>query len=294
MNPRPSTSADFVALSYIASERIAALAARHGHGELEGVLLGVTFQAAELKSPVSYPIKREYSLRDFARSARFEGVPYMQPEPFPIATQNAARVFWWLHDTRGADAAAAWARAGLRAFFTRGVALNDPATLKQLAAESGPGGDEAERVWNDAAWKERLKRANEAAVAAGVFGAPYFVVDGEPFWGNDASRRRFWRKGRSDVQEDRQAARRQAMTEVTTTSSPGARCTPPACSSSTSATCASSSARASSPARCTRRAACSSSGSTRSRPTTATFSRRTRSTCSSAPPAGARRSRPRR
>lgn len=172
--------------SYIASEWIVALAARHGRPvQWHAILLGVTFQAAELRSPVAYPIKREYSFRDFARSARFEGVPYRQPEPFPIPTQNAARVFWWLADTRGGDAAAAWARAGLRAYFTRGVALNEPAALKQLAAESGLDGNEAERVWNDPVWKDRLKRANEAAVAAGVFGAPFVVIDGEPFWGND-------------------------------------------------------------------------------------------------------------
>ena len=40
-------------------------------------------------------------------------------------------------------------------------------------------------IWNDAQWKVALKDANEAAIAAGVFGAPFFVVDGEPFWGND-------------------------------------------------------------------------------------------------------------
>ena len=34
-------------------------------------------------------------------------------------------------------------------------------------------------------WKLRLKQANEEAIAAGVFGTPWFVVDGEPFWGND-------------------------------------------------------------------------------------------------------------
>jgi 2-hydroxychromene-2-carboxylate isomerase len=172
--------------SYIASEWIEALAARHGRAvQWHAILLGVTFQAAELRSPVHYPIKREYSLHDFARSARFEGVPYQQPQPFPIATQNAARVFWWLADTQGAAAAAAWARAGLRAYFVRGVPLNDAPALKQLASQSGLDAAAAEQVWNDPAWKERLKRANEAALGAGVFGAPYFIVDGEPFWGND-------------------------------------------------------------------------------------------------------------
>jgi 2-hydroxychromene-2-carboxylate isomerase len=172
--------------SYIASEWLDGLAARHGRAvDRQAILLGVTFQAAELKSPVSYPIKREYSLRDFARSARFHGLSCKLPDPFPIATQNAARIFWWLKDSRGDAAANDWARAGLRAVFQRGLPLNDAATLKAVAAEAGLEADEAERVWNDAPWKDRLKRANEAAIAAGVFGAPFFIVDGEPFWGND-------------------------------------------------------------------------------------------------------------
>jgi len=172
--------------SYIANEWIDALAARHGRTvQRHAILLGVTFAAAELKSPVSYPIKREYSLHDFARSARFEGLPYVQPEPFPVASQNAARVFWWLHDLQGPDAAAQWARSGLRALFTRGVPLGDAAALQALAVESGLDGAAAASAWADPVWKDRLRRANEQALAAGVFGAPFFRIDGESFWGND-------------------------------------------------------------------------------------------------------------
>lgn len=171
--------------SYITSEWIEALAARHGRTvRWHAVLLGVTFQAAELKPPVAHPIKRDYVLRDFARSARFEGLPYTQPEVFPIPTQNAARVFWWLNEN-DPGRAVAWARACLRAYFARGVNLSDPEALKALAAEFGLEPDHAEAVWNEPSWKERLKRANESAVAAGMFGAPYVIVDGEPFWGND-------------------------------------------------------------------------------------------------------------
>ncbi len=171
--------------SYITSEWIEALAARHGRTvRWHAVLLGVTFQAAELKPPVAHPIKRDYVLRDFARSARFEGLPYTQPEVFPIPTQNAARVFWWLNEN-DPERAVAWARTCLRAYFARGVNLSDPEALKALAAQFGLEPDHAEAVWNEPAWKERLKRANESAVAAGMFGAPYVIVDGEPFWGND-------------------------------------------------------------------------------------------------------------
>lgn len=171
--------------SYIASEWVEAVAARHGRRvQWHAILLGVTFQAAELKSPVSHPIKRDYTLRDFERSARFAGLPYRQPDTFPIATQNAARVFWWLHDQDSARAVA-WAHAGLRAYFTRGVVLSDGEALKALLTESGIDAAAAEAAWTDPTWKNRLKAENEAAVAAGVFGAPHFIVDGEPFWGND-------------------------------------------------------------------------------------------------------------
>ena len=171
--------------SYIASEWIEALAARHGRTvRWHAVLLGVTFQAAELKSPVSHPIKREYSLHDFERSARFAGVPFTLPEKFPVATQNAARVFWWLEESP--ERATNWARHCLRAYFTRGtVDLSNAEHLKALATEFGLDAAEAERIWTEPRWKSRLKTACEEAIAQGVFGAPFFVIDGEPFWGND-------------------------------------------------------------------------------------------------------------
>ncbi len=171
--------------SYIASEWIEALAARRGRTvRWHAILLGATFQAADLKPPVSYPIKREYTLRDFARSAAFAGVPYRQPANFPVSTRNAARLFWWLHDKRDATACH-WARHCLRAYFARGVDPSDPVALRQLAVEFGLDGDAAEAVWSDPANKARLKSVNEAAIAAGVFGAPSFIIDGELFFGND-------------------------------------------------------------------------------------------------------------
>lgn len=172
--------------SYIASEWIEALAARHGRTvQWHAMLLGATFQVTEIRSPVSYPLKREYSMRDFERSARFAGVPLKMPEHFPIATQNAARIFWWLHDTESPERAVAWARHGLRALFARGVDLSDNAALRDLCGECGLDAAQAEAAWNDLQRKARLKAVNDAAIAAGVFGAPFFVIDGEPFWGND-------------------------------------------------------------------------------------------------------------
>ena len=99
---------------------------------------------------------------------------------------KAALAFDHIHlISRDPQAAADWARAGLRAYFTRGVMLSDPLALRALVAESGIDPAAAEAAWSDPRWKDRLKAANDAALAAGVFGAPFIVIDGEPFWGND-------------------------------------------------------------------------------------------------------------
>jgi 2-hydroxychromene-2-carboxylate isomerase len=160
--------------SYIASEWVEALAARHGRTvSWRAILLGATFQASELKSPVSYPLKREYSFLDFERSARFAGVPLKMPEKF-----------WWLHSNDEARASA-WARHCLRAYFARGVDLSDLPALRGLCEEFGIDAALAQDICGDPAWKAALKSANDAAIALGVFGAPFFIIDGEPFWGND-------------------------------------------------------------------------------------------------------------
>lgn len=172
--------------SYIANEWIDAVAARHGRTvRRHAVLLGVLFPHAKLQPLAFYPIKGDYAKRDFARSARFERVPYVLPAQFPLSTQNAARVFWWLAQTEGADAAAQWTRSVMRAYFSSGKIISDAQVLRQLADEAGIGADRAEQIWQDPAWKDSLRQANEEALARGVFGAPYFFVDGEPFWGND-------------------------------------------------------------------------------------------------------------
>lgn len=179
--------------AYMASEWIDTLAAQHGRSvNWNAILLGATFQAAELRSPVAHPLKREYSLRDFERSARFSAVPFVLPSRFPVATQNAARVYWWLRDQSagGPDAAhlldaRGWAKHCFRALFVRGADLSDVARLREIAVEFGLDAAQAEAVWNDPRWKARLKEVNDMAISAGVFGAPFFVIDGEPFWGND-------------------------------------------------------------------------------------------------------------
>ncbi len=170
---------------YLASERIEALAARHGREvNWRPILLGPAFKASGNAPLVGQPMKGEYSIRDFLRTAKFLGIPFQMPTPFPIGTQNAARAFYWMQD-RDLPQAKALAQALYRAYFADGRDITGADTVVAIAVALGIPGAELSAALADNAIKERLKREVEASLAAGVFGSPYIVVDNEPFWGND-------------------------------------------------------------------------------------------------------------
>ncbi|MCQ3924198.1 MAG: 2-hydroxychromene-2-carboxylate isomerase [Rhodocyclaceae bacterium] len=171
--------------SYIASELIDGLAEKYRRKvKWRPMLLGVVFQKTGQPLLVNVPLKGEYSLRDFARSARYHGVPFKFPAKFPLSTVSAARAYYWLH---GQDCAKArqFARAAFRAYWVDGRDISDLAVLQEIAA--GLGVDPAALAAGVATpeIKERLRAETEAALAKGMCGAPWFVVDGEPFWGAD-------------------------------------------------------------------------------------------------------------
>lgn len=171
--------------SCIAAELIDDLAAKYGRKvKWRPMLLGVVFQKTGQPLLVNVPLKGEYSLRDFARSARYHGVPFNFPAKFPLSTVSAARAYYWLH---GQDCAKArqFARAAFRAYWVDGRDISDLAVLQEIAA--GLRVDPAALAAGVATpeIKERLRAETEAALAKGMCGAPWFVVDGEPFWGAD-------------------------------------------------------------------------------------------------------------
>jgi len=102
---------------YFASTKIDALAAKYGREVVwKPILLGATFKVTGLPPLPTVPLKGDYSRHDFARSARFHGVPYSHPTVFPIATQAPARAFYWA-DARDPAKAKALASALLKAYF---------------------------------------------------------------------------------------------------------------------------------------------------------------------------------
>jgi len=130
------------------------------------------------------PAKAAYSIKDFERSARFMGIPYRHPDKFPLATQNAARAYYWLH---GKDCALArqFAHAVYRALFVDNRDISAPDTVLEIAAKLGVDRSSLAAALQSPEMKERLKNEVDTALAAGVFGSPYVVIDGEAFFGAD-------------------------------------------------------------------------------------------------------------
>ncbi len=171
--------------SYLLSEQIEAVAGKYGRSvTYKPILLGAAFKVTGLGPLLAVPLKGEYSARDLARSARFAGISYRLPEPFPISTVAAARALLWLQST-GSAKSVPFVHQVFRAYFAQGRNVSEPAVLVEIAGELGIDPQALLAATQDAAIKERLRAAVDEAIARGVFGAPFVFVDGEPFWGND-------------------------------------------------------------------------------------------------------------
>jgi 2-hydroxychromene-2-carboxylate isomerase len=172
--------------SFLASEQIEPLAARHGRiVNFRPLLLGVVFKASG-GAPLTeqYGPKARYSVHDFERSARFAGIRYRHPSKFPIGAVGASRAVLWLQQHRP-DKANEFVHAVFRAFFQEDKDISDAAVVAGIAQSIGIDGNALMDAAQAPAIKDELRRRVEEAIATGVFGAPTIVVDGEVFWGND-------------------------------------------------------------------------------------------------------------
>jgi len=171
---------------YIAAMRIEALAARHGRSvDWRPMMLGAVFKVAGTQPLTMYPIKGQYSVHDFKRSARQHGIAFNMPASFPMATQAAARAVYWFK-RQHPDKAVSFIRAVYAAYFVEGQDISSVSTVLSLGA--GLGIDQAALAagLEDPEIKAYLREVTDDAIhKRGVFGSPFIFVDGEPFWGAD-------------------------------------------------------------------------------------------------------------
>lgn len=178
---------------YFMAEKIDVIAARYSRRVTwRPVLLFAVLRALELPAPLEHPIKRAYMFADFERSAAFLGIDYQLPASFPAVTQYAARAFYLLAE-QSHESAVHFAKTVLRAYWREGRQISDVQVIAKMMCEAR--GDEGVQVSEnlpaacDALRGEHAKTLLQMAIAGAVeqqvFGSPFVIVDGEPFFGVD-------------------------------------------------------------------------------------------------------------
>jgi 2-hydroxychromene-2-carboxylate isomerase len=170
---------------YLASTQIDRIAEKHGRSVAwRPVLLGAIFKTTGMQPLMNVPLKGEYMKRDMARFARLLGVPITEPEVFPINGLAPSRAFYWL-DLQDPAKAKSFAQAVFAEHFVRGRDVSQIDTVAHIGAGLGFKPDELVAGTQQQSVKDRLREEVERATERGVFGSPFFFVDGESFWGAD-------------------------------------------------------------------------------------------------------------
>lgn len=170
---------------YFASTQIDDLAAKYGREvDWHPYLVGTAMKQTGHQPLFNTPMFHDYVVVDVPRFARLLGVPFRLPDSFPLVASAASRGYYWVQE-RDVLLAKTFARYTYHAFFGEGRDISRSETLRGIANDCGIDGGELVAATQDQRIKELFKRKNDAVLQRGVFGSPYVIVDGEPFWGVD-------------------------------------------------------------------------------------------------------------
>lgn len=170
---------------YIAAQQIDAIAARHGRTVTwRAIVLDANFQSLERIRIPSNIMRSDYIRRDAERLAAFYGVEYRTPSNLGAHTEQAARIFHWVHD-RSPEQGRDFANRVMKAYFVDDKNIASEEVLEALTTTMGISAEDFAEASANPASRSRLKAEVDMAEARGVFGSPFFIVEGERFWGND-------------------------------------------------------------------------------------------------------------
>lgn len=131
-----------------------------------------------------HPARQRYRMLELQRWRDKRGLKFhLQPEHWPFNGRLADGVV--IAALEKGQNPEAYIRRAFAGVWEDQMRLGDPAVIAKMADDSGlPGAMLVERSASDeisAAYEQN----RQDAIAAGVFGSPAWVLDGEVFWGQD-------------------------------------------------------------------------------------------------------------
>jgi len=168
--------------AYLAFERLPALLEGVSHHvEYRPLLFAGLLKAWGNTAPVDVAPKKAWLFRQCAWIAQRDGVPFVPPAPHPFNPLALLRLLVASVPAEGSPNRRAVELAMRHVWARDGGDPNDDDALKALAVAIAPLRDPGSPEV-----KAELQARTADAVAAGVFGVPFFRLDdGQQFWGQD-------------------------------------------------------------------------------------------------------------
>ncbi len=174
--------------TYLGHERFVAVANKHGAQILLKPVDAAKVFAATGGVPVAQrpPQRQAYRLAELARWSKHLGMT-LNPHPkfFPVSGEPGARLIIAALHAAGTDKALALLGALGRACWADEKNIGDAETLVAIANGIGLDGAALLKLSASDAVTADFARNTEEAIAADVFGVPWYRVDGQGFWGQD-------------------------------------------------------------------------------------------------------------
>lgn len=173
---------------YLGHARFTEIAARHGaQVNLKPCDLGKVFATSGGLPLAQRPPQRQaYRLVELARWRDYLGVPLnLEPKYFPVSGDAASRLIIAARLAHGTARAMALLGAIGQALWAEERNIADAATLAELADRLDLDGTALLKASEGQGVQEEYARHTQDAISAGVFGAPWYVYDGQPYWGQD-------------------------------------------------------------------------------------------------------------
>jgi 2-hydroxychromene-2-carboxylate isomerase len=173
--------------TYLGHARLREIARRHGATiAVKPVDFGRVFPVSGgLPLKQRAPQRQAYRMVELRRWREFLGVPIqLEPKFFPVSADLAAKTIIAAAPS-GAEKQLDLAHGIMRACWEEDRDISQGATLEAVASACGLDGTALVAAAAQAGAQAEYDRLTQEAVDRQVFGAPTYVVAGEPFWGQD-------------------------------------------------------------------------------------------------------------
>jgi 2-hydroxychromene-2-carboxylate isomerase len=174
--------------AYLGHDRLVAIATRHGAQiRLKPCDMGKVLAAAGGVPVAQRPPQRlSYRLVELTRWRDFLQMPLnLQPAYFPVSGDLASRVILAAQLAHGTARALELTGNIMRGVWAGELNIGDAETLQQIAERMGLDGVALLKAAEATAVASAYAECTQEAISSNVFGVPWYVLNDEPFWGQD-------------------------------------------------------------------------------------------------------------